>query len=71
MDQAALKIHVYQPTESDEFEEFTSGKSDGEDVMAATVCELPCRAWEGLWERYVASQSVNISSVQFLIRPSL
>lgn len=52
--QAALQIHVYQPTEGDSFEEFSNGPSgEGEDVMAATVCELPSRTWEGLWENLI------------------
>jgi hypothetical protein len=51
MDKAALDIHVYQPNDSDIFEEYTNGKADGEEVMTASVCELPSRGWEGLWDR--------------------
>lgn len=52
MGQADFAIHVYQPSDADIFEEFaTAGnKGDGDDVMAASVCELPCRSWDGLWD---------------------
>ncbi|KAG8940653.1 hypothetical protein FRC00_012882 [Tulasnella sp. 408] len=48
--QAELEIHVYQPTDGDAFEEFATSKTDGEEVVAASVCELPCRNWDGLWD---------------------
>ncbi|KAI0069027.1 P-loop containing nucleoside triphosphate hydrolase protein [Artomyces pyxidatus] len=52
--QAALQIHIYQPTEGDSSEEFSSGPGgEGEEVMAASVCELPSRQWEGLWESLI------------------
>ncbi|KAG8891080.1 hypothetical protein FRB98_000089 [Tulasnella sp. 332] len=38
LDQAELEIHVYQPNDTDVFEEFsTTGKGDGDDMMAASV----------------------------------
>jgi len=53
LDQAFLEIHVYQPSEAEAFEELaTSGNdnSPGDDVMAASVCELPSKALDGLWD---------------------
>lgn len=49
--QAELFIHVYQPSEEGATEEVasSSGDASGEDVMAASICELPSRNLEGLW----------------------
>ena len=52
MSQAELMIHVYQPSEDEATEEMTSAigsDTPGEEVMAASVCDLPARALEGLW----------------------
>lgn len=51
---ASLQIHVYQPTDGDSVEGFSAGPSgDGEEIMAASVCELPSRQWEGLWDSLI------------------
>lgn len=45
-------IHVYQPSNDGASEEMTGGMGSdgpGEEVMAASVCDLPSRALEGLW----------------------
>jgi hypothetical protein len=48
VEEMALQIHVYQPTDSETFEEFSSTGGDADDdTMAASVCELPNRSWEG------------------------
>lgn len=47
IEEMALQIHVYQPTESDTFEEFSTNAEGDDDTMAASVCELPNRSWEG------------------------
>ncbi|KAG8984825.1 hypothetical protein FRB90_005103, partial [Tulasnella sp. 427] len=57
--QAELEIHVYQPSDGDAFEEFATSKTDGEDVVAASVCELPCRDWDGLWDTLVYSDDIK------------
>ncbi|KAG8902786.1 hypothetical protein FRB99_004121 [Tulasnella sp. 403] len=61
LDQARPEIHVYQPNDSDAFEEFaTSGnRGDGDDVMTATVCELPCRSWDGLWDTLIYPDDIK------------
>lgn len=52
--QASLQIHVYQPTDGDSAEGFSTGPSgDGEELTAASVCELPSRQWEGLWDSLI------------------
>jgi hypothetical protein len=52
--QASLQIHVYQPTDGDAAEGFSTGPSgDGEEITAASVCELPSRQWEGLWDSLI------------------
>ncbi|VDC06927.1 unnamed protein product [Peniophora sp. CBMAI 1063] len=52
--QAALQVHVYQPTEADAFEEFSSGGGEeGEEVMAAAVLELPSVLLDGLWDSLI------------------
>lgn len=47
---AELEIHVYQPMEA-ETADMTTGKG-GDDVIAATVTDLPCIEWDNLWDRY-------------------
>jgi hypothetical protein len=52
--QASLQIHVYQPADGDTVDGFSTGpSSDGEEIMAASVCELPSRQWEGLWDSLI------------------
>ncbi|KAG8865286.1 hypothetical protein FRB96_000176 [Tulasnella sp. 330] len=60
LDQAELEIHVYQPNDTDVFEEFsTTGKGDGDDMMAASVCDLPCRSWDGLWDTLIYPDDIK------------
>lgn len=66
---ALLQIHVYQPSDSDAFDEFTSGgsPSDGEDdTMSATVCELPNKSWEGLWDSLIYSDDVKMKLLDYI-----
>jgi hypothetical protein len=67
--QASLQIHVYQPTDSDVFEEFaTGGNSGGDDgdVMAATVCDLPNQGLEGLWESLIYSDNIKPKLLDYI-----
>ncbi|KAI0829475.1 P-loop containing nucleoside triphosphate hydrolase protein [Trametes gibbosa] len=68
IEQAALQIHVYQPTDTDAFEELTSGSGRGEDeqIMAASVCELPSMSWEGLWESLIYSDDVKSRLLDYI-----
>ncbi|KDQ64782.1 hypothetical protein JAAARDRAFT_43696 [Jaapia argillacea MUCL 33604] len=67
IEQCALQIHVYQPSGSDAFEEYSSGRgSEGEEVMAASVCELPSRDWEGLWDSLVFPDDIKLKLLDYI-----
>ncbi|KAI0771888.1 P-loop containing nucleoside triphosphate hydrolase protein [Trametes elegans] len=68
LEQTALQIHVYQPTDTDAFEELTSGSGRGDDeqVMAASVCELPSLSWEGLWESLIYSDDIKSKLLDYI-----
>ncbi len=68
IEQTALQIHVYQPTDTDAFEELTSGSGRGEDeqIMAASVCELPSMSWEGLWESLIYSDDIKARLLDYI-----
>ncbi|OSC99197.1 P-loop containing nucleoside triphosphate hydrolase protein [Trametes coccinea BRFM310] len=68
IEQAALQIHVYQPTDTDAFEELTSGSGRGDDeqIMAASVCELPSMSWEGLWESLIYSDDIKSKLLDYI-----
>ena len=54
IDECQLHVHTYQPAAVDVVEDFSAGDpgaEDEEDVMAATVVELPSRSLEGVWDR--------------------
>ena len=58
--QGQFEVHVYQPSERDSFEELTSGGGNGEEeVMSASVTELPCRSFEGLWESLIYPDNIK------------
>ncbi len=68
IEQILLQIHVYQPIEADAFEELTNGgnRNDGEEVMAASVCELPSTGWEGLWESLIYSDDIKSKLLDYI-----
>ncbi|RDX53164.1 P-loop containing nucleoside triphosphate hydrolase protein [Lentinus brumalis] len=68
IEQTALQIHVYQPTDADAFEELTSGSGRGDDeqVMAASACELPSMSWEGLWESLIYSDDIKSKLLDYI-----
>lgn len=66
---ALLQIHVYQPSDTESFEEFSNaaGSGDGEDdTMAATVCELPNKNWEGLWDSLIYADDVKMKLLDYI-----
>lgn len=65
---ALFQIHVYQPSDGESFEEFSSGgPGDGDDeAMAATVCELPNRNWEGLWDSLIYGDDVKMKLLDYI-----
>lgn len=63
----SLQIHTYQPSENDTIEEYSNGPADGgEGVLAASVCELPCRSWEGLWEGLIYADNVKLKLLDYI-----
>ena len=65
--QAALQIHVYQPNDGDAVNGFSAGpSSDGEEIMAASVCELPSRQWEGLWDSLIFPDDTKTKLLDYI-----
>lgn len=61
MERCKLRYHVWHSPEFDTVEELAAadeGEGEGQDVMAATVTELPSSNLEGAWERLVALQNI-------------
>ena len=59
---------MYQPNDSDAFEELASGggRGDGENVTAASVCELPSLEWEGLWESLIYADDIKFNLLNYI-----
>lgn len=66
--QAALQIHVYQPpNDVDAVNGFSTEPSgDGEEIMAASVCELPSRQWEGLWDSLIFPDDTKTKLLDYI-----
>ncbi|KAF8583975.1 P-loop containing nucleoside triphosphate hydrolase protein [Ramaria rubella] len=67
--QAELMIHVYQPSEDDPSEEMTGAMgsdAQGEEVMAASVCDLPSRALEGLWDSLIYPEGIKSKLLNYI-----
>lgn len=65
----ALQIHVYKPSDADSFEEFTNStdtRDDGDDTMAASICELPNRGWEGLWDSLIYADNIKMKLLDYI-----
>ncbi|KAJ7591210.1 P-loop containing nucleoside triphosphate hydrolase protein [Mycena floridula] len=64
-----LQIHVYQPSDdADLFEEFSTNNGEGGDdeTMAASVCELPNRGWEGLWDSLIYADNIKMKLLDYI-----
>ncbi|KAH7103022.1 P-loop containing nucleoside triphosphate hydrolase protein [Auriculariales sp. MPI-PUGE-AT-0066] len=68
LDQAHLEIHVYALCNDEPFAGTASVSADqgGEEVMAASTCELPCSAWESLWETLVYDEDIKAKLLNYL-----
>lgn len=67
LNEISLQIHTYQPSENDAVEEYATGSGDGsENVLAASVCELPCRSWEGLWEGLIYADNIKLKLLDYI-----
>ncbi|KAF7355125.1 Pachytene checkpoint protein 2 [Mycena sanguinolenta] len=65
----ALQIHVYQPADTDSYEEFTNSsgtRQDDDETMAATVCELPNRGMEGLWNSLIYADDIKMKLLDYI-----
>jgi hypothetical protein len=64
--QADLHIHVFQPYSDDTYDECTGGGDGEEDVVSATVTEMPSRSLEGLWESLIYSDGVKSKLLDYI-----
>ncbi|KAL1667532.1 P-loop containing nucleoside triphosphate hydrolase protein [Schizophyllum commune] len=66
IDEIAFEIHVYQPNDSESFEDFNATGEEGDDTNAATVCELPNRNWEGLWDSLIYADNTKLRLLDYI-----
>lgn len=68
LEEMILHVHVYQPSDGNSFEEFSSGPGgqDDDDTMAASVCELPNRDWDGLWNSLVYADDIKLKLLDYI-----
>ncbi|TRM68305.1 P-loop containing nucleoside triphosphate hydrolase protein [Schizophyllum amplum] len=66
LDETLLEIHVYQPSDSESFEDFNAGGDDADDTNAATVCDLPNRHWEGLWDSLIYADDIKMRLLDYI-----
>lgn len=66
IDEIAFEIHVYQPNDSESFEDFNATGEEGDDTNAATVCELPNRNWEGLWDSLIYADDTKLRLLDYI-----
>jgi hypothetical protein len=64
--QANLQIHVFQPYPDDTYEECTGGGDGEEEVVSATVCEMPSMSLEGLWESLIYPDGVKSKLLDYI-----
>jgi pachytene checkpoint protein 2 len=68
VDEVIFHIHLYQASDIEPFEEFSNGSrvGDEEEVMAASICELPNRAMEGLWDSLIFSDNIKMKLLDYI-----
>jgi len=69
VEEAVIQIHVYQPSDSDAFEEFSNSsgnRNDDDDTMAASVCELPNKSYEGLWDSLIYAGNIKMNLLDYI-----
>jgi hypothetical protein len=64
--QADLQIHVFQPYPDDTYDECTAGSDGEEEVVSATVTEMPSRNLEGLWESLIYPDGVKSKLLDYI-----
>lgn len=69
LEEMALQIHVYQPSDADSFEEFSNAsgvRDDNDDAAAASISDLPNRSWEGLWDSLIYTDDIKIKLLDYI-----
>jgi hypothetical protein len=69
LEEMALQIHVYQPSNSDSFEDFSNSsgvRDDDDDTTAASVSDLPNRSWEGLWDSLIYADDLKMKLLDYI-----
>ncbi|KAF8974767.1 P-loop containing nucleoside triphosphate hydrolase protein [Flammula alnicola] len=57
------------PSDSDAFEEFSNSsanRNEDDDTMAASVCELPNRSYEGLWDSLIYGGDIKMKLLDYI-----
>ena len=57
---------MFQPYADDTYEECTGGSDGEEEVVSATVCEMPSRSLEGLWESLIYADGVKSKLLDYI-----
>jgi hypothetical protein len=67
IEQCALQLHVYQPTEGSTYEKLAVNPSDpAEEFTAGTMSELPSLELEGLWESLYYADDVKSRLLNYI-----
>lgn len=69
MEEMNIQIHVYKPSDGDAFEEFSNSSgnlNDADDTMAASLCELPNRSHEGLWDSLIYADDIKMKLLDYI-----
>jgi hypothetical protein len=65
----SLEIHVYQPHENNVVEEYangTPGRDGEENVFVVSICKLPCKPWEGLWDGLIYLDNIKLKLLDYI-----
>lgn len=69
LEEIIFHVHVYQPSDGDSFEEFSNGigsRDDEDDTTAASICELPNKSWEGLWNSLIYAGDIKLKLLDYI-----
>lgn len=67
-EEMSIQVHVYQPSQGT-FEEYSNSagpRDQDDDTMAATVCELPNRLYEGLWDSLIYAGNIKMKLLDYI-----
>lgn len=57
---------MFQPYHDDTYDEYTGGGDEDSEVVSATVCEMPSRSLEGLWESLIYGDGVKSKLLDYI-----